>query len=262
MDILSKILQYKVTEVQNAKNQQPITELQKSPHFNRTCYSMKNSIRLGSGIIAEIKRQSPSKGIINSNVTVEEVARGYAKAGASAISVLTDEEFFGGNNSILTSVRAEVETPLLRKEFIIDEYQVLEAKAIGADAILLIAAALTPSQLIDLAKLAHSIGLEVLMEVHNKAELESHLNSHVDMVGVNNRNLKTFDVSIQTSIDLVTEIPDDFVKVSESGISHPETVRQLQIVGYQGFLIGEYFMKHSNPAETCRQFIQEVQSGD
>ncbi len=258
MDILTKILQYKASEVQNAKAQQPLAELQKSPHFDRTCYSMKNSIRAGSGIIAEIKRRSPSKGIINSNVTVEEVARGYSAAGASAISVLTDEEFFGGNNAVLTSVRVEVGTPLLRKEFIIDAYQVLEAKAIGADAILLIAAALTPNKLIDLAKLAQSIGLEVLMEIHNKAELESHLNLHVDMVGVNNRNLKTFDVAVQTSIGLVEEIPDEFVKISESGISNPSTVKELQAVGYQGFLIGEYFMKQDNPSEACRKFIEQV----
>ncbi|MFK7907409.1 MAG: indole-3-glycerol phosphate synthase TrpC [Chitinophagales bacterium] len=258
MNILTMILHHKQLEVQGAKKQRNIKELQNSPYFNRTSTSMKNSILKGSGIIAEIKRQSPSKGVINPNVIVEEVAKGYTQAGASAISVLTDSEFFGGSNAILSSVRAEVSTPLLRKEFIIDEYQIIEAKAIGADAILLIAAALEPNMLMALAQLAQSIGLEVLMEVHNKAELDSHLNPYLDMVGVNNRNLKTFEVSVQTSIDLVNEIPSDFVKISESGISHPETVKKLQGFGYTGFLIGEQFMKQESPSDACHQFIEQI----
>lgn len=260
MNILTKILHHKQLEVQYAKKQRTVKELQSSPYFNREGISMKNRIQKGSGIIAEIKRKSPSKGIINANIVVEEVAKGYTQAGASAISVLTDSEFFGGSNDILTSVRQEVQTPLLRKEFIIDEYQVIEAKAIGADAILLIAAALEPSMLIALAQLAQSIGLEVLMEVHNKTELESHLNPYLDMVGVNNRNLKTFEVSVQTSIDLVNDIPSEFVKISESGISNPKTVQQLQKFGYEGFLIGEQFMKQVKPAAACHRFIQQVRT--
>lgn len=260
MNILTKILHHKQLEIQHAKKNRTIRELQSSPYFNREGVSMKKNIQNGSGIIAEIKRKSPSKGIINANVVVEEVAKGYTQAGASAISVLTDSEFFGGHNDILTSIRQEVQTPLLRKEFILDEYQVVEAKAIGADAILLIAAALEPSMLMALAQLAQSIGLEVLMEVHNKAELDSHLNPYLDMVGVNNRNLKTFEVSVQTSIDLVNDIPNEFVKISESGISNPKTVQQLQKSGYDGFLIGEQFMKQSNPATACHRFIQEIQA--
>ncbi|MEZ4883915.1 MAG: indole-3-glycerol phosphate synthase TrpC [Chitinophagales bacterium] len=258
MNILTKILHHKQLEIQYAKKQRSIRELQSSPFFNRSSISMKHSIQNGSGIIAEIKRSSPSKGIINANVVVEEVAKGYTKAGASAISVLTDSEFFGGSNAILTSVRQEVLTPLLRKEFIIDEYQVIETKAIGADAILLIAAALEPNMLMVLAQLAQSIGLEVLMEVHNKAELDSHLNPYLDMVGVNNRNLKTFEVSVQTSKDLVNDIPNELVKISESGISNPQTVLELQKVGFQGFLIGEQFMKQVNPTDACSQFIQQI----
>ncbi len=260
MNILTKILHHKQLEIKHAKKQRTVRELQNSPYFNRAGNSMKNSIQNGSGIIAEIKRKSPSKGIIHENVNIEAIAKGYTQAGASAISVLTDTEFFGGQNDFLTTARQAVSTPLLRKEFIIDEYQVVEAKAIGADAILLIAAALEPSLLMALAQLAQSIGLEVLMEVHNKAELDSHLNPYLDMVGVNNRNLKTFEVNVETSIDLVNEIPNDFVKISESGISNPLTVQQLQKVGFQGFLIGEQFMKQSNPPEACNRFIQQIQA--
>lgn len=259
MNILTKILHHKQLEIQYAKKQHTIRDLQNSPYFNRQGLSMKKSLQMGSGIIAEIKRKSPSKGIIHENVDIEAIAKGYTEAGASAISVLTDTEFFGGQNEFLTTARQAVQTPLLRKEFIIDEYQVIETKAIGADAILLIAAALEPSMLMALAQLAQSIGLEVLMEAHNKAELDSHLNPYLDMVGINNRNLKTFEVAIQTSVDLVNKIPDDFVKVSESGISNPSTVRQLQQVGFEGFLIGEHFMKQSNPVDACSRFIQQIE---
>lgn len=258
MDILTKIIQYKTQEVAQKQIQTPIAALEKSPYFDRQGFSLKKSLQEGSGIIAEIKRKSPSKGFIHKDIVVEDIAKGYAKAGVSGISILTDEHFFGGQNRFLTQAREQVKVPLLRKDFIINEYQLMEAKAIGADVILLIAAALEAQQLKQLAKFAHALGLEVLMEVHNQTELEQCINEHVDMVGVNNRNLKDFRVSIQTSIDLSTHIPDEFVKVSESGISNPQTIQELKQHGFQGFLIGEHFMKHEVPEQACQVFIEEV----
>ena len=180
------------------------------------------------------------------------------QGGASAISILTDTEFFGGKNEDLTTARKFNYCPILRKDFTIDEYQIVEAKSIGADAILLIAAVLSPKRLNELALFARSFGLEVLMEAHNEEELNSHLNDNVDVVGVNNRNLKTFEVNIETSIGLAESIPDQFVKISESGISKHETVIKLKKHGFQGFLIGEYFMSHGRPGAACAEFIQKI----
>jgi len=210
------------------------------------------------GIIAEIKRQSPSKGMIHEFVSIEQTSISYMQGGASALSILTDTEFFGGKNEDLTTARKFNYCPILRKDFIIDEYQIVEAKSIGADAILLIAAALSPDRLKKLAQFGRSLGLEVLMEVHNEDELNSHLNEHLPVVGLNNRDLKTFEVNVQTSIDLVDSIPDQFVKISESGISKPETVLQLLSHGFQGFLIGEYFMSHGRPGAACAEFIHKI----
>jgi indole-3-glycerol phosphate synthase len=181
------------------------------------------------------------------------------QAGASGLSVLTDEHFFGGNNQDLITARKFNFCPILRKDFIIDEYQILEAKSIGADTILLIAAALTPEQTEKLAAFAKSLGLEVLLEIHNQQELE-HLNSSVDLVGVNNRDLKTFDVDIAISKGLAPQIPDHYIKVSESGISKPETILELRGYGFKGFLIGQRFMMHSRPEKKCREFIQQLRN--
>jgi indole-3-glycerol phosphate synthase len=188
---------------------------------------------------------------------VNDVTAGYSAAGASGISILTDLEYFGGTPMDIIASRAQITCPVLRKDFVIDEYQLYEAKAIGADAILLIAAALTVSKTLKLASKAHQLGLEVLLEVHNAEEI-NHANEFVDMLGVNNRNLKTFEQSIRTSFDLAELIPDRFVKVSESGISKVETVKELCKVGYKGFLMGENFMKEENPAEALRNFIQKL----
>jgi len=182
------------------------------------------------------------------------VTLGYSAAGASGISILTDLEYFGGTPMDLMAARPYVNCPVLRKDFVIDEYQLYEAKAMGADVILLIAAALTVKQTLELAHKAHELGLEVLLEVHNAEEMD-HANDYVELLGVNNRNLKTFEQSIQTSFDLATLIPKQFVKVSESGISKTETVKELRKVGYRGFLMGENFMKEVNPAEALEQFI-------
>ena len=260
MDILDKILAHKKQEVDERKSLFPVKLLEKSIYFPGKTVSLTKYLRRTdlSGVIAEIKRRSPSKGIINKHVSVEKTSIGYMQAGASALSVLTDHQFFGGTNEDLKTARKFNFCPILRKEFIIDEYQVIEAKSIGADAILLIAAALSPSRLQQLAAVAHSLDLEVLMEVHNAAELAENLHDEVDLIGVNNRNLKTFEVNIETSLNLASAIPSQYVKVAESGISDPENIVELKQSGFEGFLIGETFMKHSRPELACRRFITAI----
>jgi indole-3-glycerol phosphate synthase len=260
MNILDKIILHKQKEVAQAKEKTATQTLERMPFFERNPISLKKSLQKGekTGIIAEYKRKSPSKGIINDRNSVEEVVKGYESAGASAVSVLTDWEFFGGNTEDVIQARQTIEIPILRKEFIIDEYQIIEAKAIGADLILLISACLEPAKLKRLAQFAKSLQLDVLMEVHHQAELETTLNEFIDLVGVNNRNLKTFEVSIQTSLDLVHQIPDDFIKISESGISEVKTILQLKEAGFQGFLIGENFMKSDNPMKEAEAFMKLI----
>lgn len=260
MSVLAEINANTLKEVEARKAQVSIQTLESSSYFGRTCYSFKKAIAESEnfGIISEVKMKSPSKGIINSNVTPHEVGEGYFKNGASAISVLTDFNYFGGKMEYLTAVRERVSIPVLRKDFIITEYQILEAKSIGADVILLIAASLEPKRLEELAQFAHSLGLEVLMEVHNLEELERSINPHLDVVGVNNRNLKTMEVSVDTSHELVDKIPSEFVKISESGLADGKTIRGLIHSGYQGFLIGETFMKTQNPPKALADFIGEI----
>lgn len=262
MHILDEIIQHKHKEVQEKKRLFPVDLLKRSIYFETQCVSMKKYLLREDrwGIIAEFKRKSPSKGLINPHASVEQVSIGYMQAGASGLSVLTDEMFFGGTNEDLIIARKFNFCPILRKEFIIDEYQILEAKSIGADIILLIAAALEPDTTRGLAAFAESLGLEVLLEVHNLSELEQHLNQHVDLVGVNNRNLKTFEVDIAISRELAAHIPKDFIKVSESGIHDPETIVELREHGFKGFLIGQNFMTHSRPEKKCREFIQRLRN--
>jgi indole-3-glycerol phosphate synthase len=260
MNILDKIVLRKKEEVAFSKSQVSIADLEAKPLFSRNTYSFKEFLTdpKRTGIIAEFKRRSPSKGLINGTAEVGEVTSGYANAGASALSILTDVDFFGGHVQDLEAGRAINTIPILRKDFMIDEYQILEAKAIGADVILLIAAILTPQQIDTFAKLAKSLGLHVLLEVHNLEELQRSLNSNVDAIGVNNRNLADFTVNIQTSFDLVDEIPADFLKISESAISNPLTIAELKKVGFHGFLIGENFMKTGDPSQAMRQFVGEL----
>jgi indole-3-glycerol phosphate synthase len=258
VNILDKIIASKAIEVAASKLSTPISILEKSPAFSRKCLSLKQSLlNSESGIISEFKRKSPSLGWIHRDADVLEVTAGYSNAGASGISILTDLDYFGGTAMDLMAARQFISCPVLRKDFVIDEYQLFEAKAMGADVILLIAAALTVKQTYDLAHKAHELGLEVLLEVHNADEI-GHANDYVDMLGVNNRNLKTFEQNIKTSFDLAELIPDKFVKVSESGISKTETVKQLRKVGYKGFLMGENFMKEENPAEALISFIEQL----
>jgi indole-3-glycerol phosphate synthase len=256
MTILDKIIAHKRHEVAEQQAKTPVGELVKSPYFERPTLSLSAALRRPDrvGVIAEHKRKSPSKGTINANVTVEEVTTGYVRAGASALSVLTDFEFFGGKNEDLGIARSLNEVPILRKDFTIGEYQILEAKSIGADAILLIAAVLTPAEVRHLSTFARSLGLETLLEIHDHSEL-GHICDTVDAVGVNNRNLADFTVDVRRSLELAPHIPDEFVKVSESGLSDPAAVLELRAAGFQGFLIGESFMKMERPGEVCEEFI-------
>ena len=260
MDILEKIIAHKQQEVAEKKGLFPPKLLEQSTYFEGKPVSLKKYLLREdkTGIIAEFKRKSPSKGVINAHAPVERTTIGYMQAGASALSVLTDKEFFGGDTKDMMTARKFNFCPVLRKDFVIDEYQIVEAKSIGADAILLIAAALEPARLKELAAFARGLDLEVLMEVHNQEELENNLNEHLDVVGVNNRNLKTFEVSVETSKILAELIPNDFVKISESGISDPTTIVELKQHGFQGFLIGETFMRSGRPELAAADFIDKV----
>jgi len=259
MDILEKIVIDKRKEVDLRKSLIPVSQLESSVLFSRQTVSLATALKNSStGIIAEHKRRSPSKSVINHTLNVQDVATGYENAGVCGMSVLTDGKYFGGALDDLLLARASVKMPLLRKEFIIDTYQILEAKAYGADVILLIAAILTREEIKTFSEFAKSLDLDVLLEVHNKEELQKSIMPSLDMLGVNNRNLKTFEVSLETSKKLSTLIPDDFVKVSESGISSIEAIKELQPFGFEGFLIGENFMKTDNPGKSATSFISNL----
>ena len=264
MNILDKIIDYKRTEVAQRKELYPVKLLEQSIFFESTPVSLRKYIQRPdkSGIIAEIKRKSPSKGVINAHVSVERTSIGYMQAGASALSVLTDWNFFGGSNQDLTTARKFNFCPILRKDFTIDTYQIIEAKSIGADAILLIAAALKPTELKSYADFAHSLGLEVLLEVHNEDELKLSLDTGADLIGVNNRDLKTFELSVEVSKRLAHLIPSSMVKVSESGIESVQTIIDLKKFGYEGFLMGQNFMQHSRPEVVCKEFIDSLNRAD
>lgn len=260
MNILEEIIAYKREEVRERKELYPVRLLERSIYFASPTVSMKKYLLRKDkyGIIAEIKRKSPSKGVINNYVSVERTSIGYMQAGASALSVLTDRKYFGGSIEDLQIARKFNFCPILRKEFIIDEYQVLEAKSIGADAILLIAAVLTPKEIHHLSRHAKSLGLEVLMEIHGEDELHHNLHDSIDIIGVNNRDLKTFTTSIETSVILSDKIPKGYVKISESGIHEPDDIIYLKQAGFQGFLIGEHFMVHGRPEKACTDFISKL----
>jgi indole-3-glycerol phosphate synthase len=259
MNILDQIIEQKKKEVEERKSLYPVKLLERSTYFESPTVSFKKYLLREDklGIIAEFKRKSPSKGMINKYADVERTSIGYMQAGASALSILTDKEFFGGQNSDLTTARKFNYCPILRKDFIIDEYQIVEAKSIGADVVLLLANVLDASQIKKFAEFSKSLGLEVLLEVRDKNELAA-VNQFVDAVGVNNRNLKDFTVNISQSFDLVNLIPNDFVKISESGIDSAKTIVDLKSAGFNGFLMGETFMKTSRPEIACANFIKEV----
>ena len=259
MNILEKIVATKKQEIAFSKSKNPISNLEKSDFFDRQTVSLKSNILKpeSTGIIAEFKRKSPSKGIINDSANVEDVVRQYEMAGVAGASVLTDNEYFGGSNEDLISARNKVAIPLLRKDFMVDDYQFFEAKSWGADVILLIASILSPKEVLHFTNLAKSLGLEVLLELHDESELD-HVNELVDMVGINNRNLKTFEVDIDQSIRMANKLGSQFVKIAESGISNINTLKQFRESGFNGFLIGEQFMKTNNPGLACENFIAEL----
>ncbi|WP_242918772.1 indole-3-glycerol phosphate synthase TrpC [Pontibacter liquoris] len=262
MTILDEIIAHKYKEVGGRKELYPVKLLEKSLFFETPCISLERYLLRPdkTGIIAEIKRKSPSRGDINPYVSVERTSIGYMQAGASALSILTDTTYFGGKNEDLMTARKYNYCPILRKDFMVDEYQIVEAKSIGADAILLIAAALEPARLKELASFARSLGLEVLLEVHNKAELDATLHEHVSVVGVNNRNLKDFKTEIGTSFELADYMPKNITKVSESGITNPRVMVELREAGFNGFLIGERFMYNNRPEREAMEFIKEYKA--
>jgi indole-3-glycerol phosphate synthase len=262
MNILEEIVDYKRKVVQEAKGLNTIKSLEQSIFFETTPVSMKTYLTREDkvGIIAEIKRSSPSAGIINNRIDVEKLSIDYMQAGASALSVLTDAKYFGGSNIDLEIARKNNYCPILRKEFIIDEYQIVEAKSIGADCILLIAACLSPQECKNLAAFAKSIKLEVLLEVQAKEEIESHVNANIDIIGVNNRNLKDFTTNISNSVELFEFLPKELVKISESGIKTAEQMVALKKAGFDGFLIGGYFMQYDDPGQACKTLIENYKS--
>ncbi len=261
-DILEEIVAYKRVEVARQKEEMAPRKLyalvegimaeERPPH------SMRKALADSPyGIIAEFKRKSPSKGWINVGASPVEVVPQYARNGASALSVLTDEEYFGGSLDYVRQVRPLVDIPILRKDFIIDEYQLFQAKETGADAVLLIAADLPLGECRQLVRTAHELGLETLLEIHSESELD-YVDCEPDMVGVNNRNLGTFHTDVRNSFRLAPLLPEEVLKVSESGISEPETIRLLREAGFRGFLIGERFMREENSGETLAEFIAEL----
>ncbi|HWJ30380.1 MAG TPA: indole-3-glycerol phosphate synthase TrpC [Flavisolibacter sp.] len=260
MNILETIVEQKKKEVETAQKLVSIKELEKKPLFERPCLSLKKNLfdPAKTGIIAEFKRKSPSKGVINDKVSPQVITKAYADNGASGISVLTDKEFFGGSLEDLEAATIN-NVPLLRKDFMISDYQIIEAKAYGASVILLIAACLTPEQVKSLATVAKGLGLEVLLEVHDETEL-GHICQEVDLIGVNNRNLKTFKVDIENSLRLISQFPKDKAAISESGISEVETIVTLKKAGFNGFLIGENFMRQPDPTIAFADFVQELKA--
>ncbi len=254
--ILERIVADKHLEVTLRKQLIPVKQLEQSVLFERKSPSLSKRLKQSaSGLITEHKRRSPSKDCINQNLNIQDVAKGYENAGACGMSVLTDMKYFGGSLEDLLTARASCELPLLRKEFIIDPYQITEAKAYGADVILLIATVLSRKEIEHYSILAQSLGMEVLLEVHNQEELDKSIMPSLNMIGVNNRNLKTFEVSLETSKTLSGRIPEEFVKISESGIRSVSDIKSLQPYGYKGFLIGENFMKTENPGAAAADFI-------
>jgi len=262
MNILDTIIEYKALEVQAVKEKISVQELRQSSFYVRPTFSLKQFLldETKTGIIAEFKRKSPSKGIINDTADVVEVTTAYTAHGASCLSVLTDEHFFGGSANDLQKARVH-QIPILRKDFIIDEYQITEARAMGADVILLIAACLSPERVKELAEFAKKLQLEVLLEIHTENEL-AHICDATEIVGINNRDLKTFSVDINRSIELGKKIPADKIKIAESGINNIDTICTFKNAGFKGFLIGENFMKQPDPTIAFADFVQQLKAKD
>jgi indole-3-glycerol phosphate synthase len=262
MSILEEIIAFKHQEVAERRELVPVKKLERSAHFTAPVVSLVDYLERPDkvGIIAEIKRRSPSKGVINEYISVEQLSIGYMQAGASALSILTDTKYFGGSNDDLGIARKFNYCPILRKDFIVDEYQIIETRAIGADVILLIAAALSAEQIKALAALAVSLGLEVLLEIHNEKELPADL-ENINIIGVNNRDLNDFTTDVNRSFAVAGKLPvTGITKISESGLNDAETILELKKAGFKGFLIGETFMKNSRPEEACAALAQKLKA--
>ena len=263
MNILSKIVAIKKQEITQKKKVRCLDEIKSSENFNRKTHSLSQKIKESEiSIIAEHKRKSPSKKEINFKTPSEQIITGYEKNGATAISILTEKNFFSGSENDLILARKLTNLPILRKDFIVDEYQIFESKYLGADAILLIATCLNKNEIIKFSNLAKQQDLDVLVEIHSKDELEKVCIDSVDIIGVNNRNLKDFSVNIENSIDIGKEIPDSFVKISESGLYNSEELKRLIEFGYDGFLIGELFMRESDPGDELSKLINRIKGED
>ena len=259
MSILKKIVIDVKKELRLKKSIIPISEYEKMSLFKRNTISMSDSIKKDNfGIIAEFKRRSPSKNEINNKLSVNDVCRNYQVFGASGLSVLTNLKYFGGSLEDLVLARSTCNLPILRKDFIIDEYQIYEAKAYGADIILLISSILTRDEIVNLSNKAKDLKLEVLLEVHNTDELKKGLVEKVDIIGVNNRNLKSFKTDLKISEKLFNQIPNEFLKISESGLNNDNSIKKLKKIGYQGFLIGEKFMVSNNPGKELQKTLENL----
>ncbi len=263
-DILEEIVAYKRIEVAAQKEQMPPRKLYAEVERMMAQVVEKRSLSQALteddyGIIAEFKRKSPSKGWIKEDGKSEEIPLAYEQNGAAALSILTDEKYFGGSLDFVRKARPLVNLPILRKDFIIDEYQLFQARHVGADAVLLIAADLKKEEARSLTAMAHELALEVLLELHSEHELD-YADLPVDAIGVNNRNLGTFVTDVQNSFRMAGRLPEDRVLVSESGIAGPGVIRLLREAGYRGFLIGETFMKSENPGEALKEFRRKVLS--
>ncbi|MDR2424646.1 MAG: indole-3-glycerol phosphate synthase TrpC [Prevotellaceae bacterium] len=261
MNILEKIIATKRREISILNQNRSYADiLSEAQSVERVKLSFSDAlIKSDTKIIAEFKRRSPSKGFFCADANVAEIVGGYSSLGAAAISVLTDSEYFSGAIDDMVEARKVSAVPLLFKDFIIDPVQICAARIAGADVVLLIAAAMSnPAQCEQLARFARLLNLEVLLEIHNEKEL-NYLNSYVNVVGVNNRDLTTFVTDVSISLKLGALIPNSFVKISESGISSPNTVKQLRQAGFQGFLMGENFMKNPRPTESFKQFLSALQ---
>lgn len=258
-DILQEIVATKRAEVDRRKRKTDLQALYRQAETPRTTrHSLREALRSSStGIISEFKRRSPSKGWINRDADVQSVVRAYQQAGATALSVLTDTPYFGGTDDDLRAARQACSLPILRKDFMIDEFQLVESRVLGADAVLLIAAALTREQCRRFAEIAHQLELEVLLEIHDQSELD-YYSEYVDVLGVNNRNLGSFHTDVANSFRLIEQMPQEATPISESGISNPDTVKELRTIGFKGFLIGENFMKTDAPGDSLKSFINAL----
>lgn len=259
MNILDKIILQKKIEVEESKKIYTISQFKSSSNFSKPVPSFVENIlkENSNGIIAEFKRRSPSKGDINATAKVENILPLYEKAGVSGVSILTDEQFFGGKNSDLESGRELISLPIIRKDFIVDTFQIYQAKALGASAILLIGAVLTKDEVAEFSQVANDLGMEILFEAHDEKELEL-LNDNIQLVGINNRNLKTFAVDLEQSIKLASQLPKLMVPVAESGIGSADDYKYLKKAGFKAFLMGEYFMKNNNPGQACLDFVEKI----